>query len=234
MARERKQPDKEGPRLEYPEPDKLPVTTRQAAYLVRPDRGRLGEARREDPQRARGHPPLEDRPRRFSSTAACAARWCAKEPVTGVLQGVPNATVHVEDTDCSFLGLFPWEGPWIVVVVVLADLLQPRGDRDDDDRRVREVLRLDPALGHRPDPLVPQAAHLLPGDLPADDPRHLRRDPDPGHEAAVPGPAEPAGPAAVRRARPRSARAGRRAPRRKVARQAHAVRRAALVRPADR
>ena len=39
-----------------------------------------------------------------------------------------------------------------LVVVVLADLLQPRGDRDDDDRRVREVLRLDPALGHRPDP----------------------------------------------------------------------------------
>ena len=35
------------------------------------------------------------------------------EPVTGVIQGVPNATVHVEDTDCSFLGFFPVEGPWI-------------------------------------------------------------------------------------------------------------------------
>ncbi|HYI19942.1 MAG TPA: hypothetical protein VD836_14605 [Solirubrobacteraceae bacterium] len=34
------------------------------------------------------------------------------EPGTGVVQGVPNATVHVEDTDCSFLGFFPTEGPW--------------------------------------------------------------------------------------------------------------------------
>jgi hypothetical protein len=31
----------------------------------------------------------------------------------GVIEGVPNATVHVEDTDCSFLGFFPVEGPWI-------------------------------------------------------------------------------------------------------------------------
>jgi hypothetical protein len=34
------------------------------------------------------------------------------EPGTGVIQGVPNATVHVEDTDCSFLGFFPVEGPF--------------------------------------------------------------------------------------------------------------------------
>ena len=29
-----------------------------------------------------------------------------------MLHGVPNATVHVEDTDCSFLGFFPVEGPF--------------------------------------------------------------------------------------------------------------------------
>ena len=34
------------------------------------------------------------------------------EPGTGIIQGVPNATVHVEDTDCSFLGFFPVEGPF--------------------------------------------------------------------------------------------------------------------------
>jgi hypothetical protein len=34
------------------------------------------------------------------------------DPGTGVIQGVPNATVHVEDTDCSFLGFFPVEGPF--------------------------------------------------------------------------------------------------------------------------
>jgi hypothetical protein len=34
------------------------------------------------------------------------------DPVTGVDYPVPFATVHVEDTDCSFLGFFPVEGPW--------------------------------------------------------------------------------------------------------------------------
>ncbi|MGE5272850.1 MAG: hypothetical protein ACM3QU_03640 [Verrucomicrobiota bacterium] len=34
------------------------------------------------------------------------------EPGTGIIQGVPNATVHVQDTDCSFLGFFPVEGPF--------------------------------------------------------------------------------------------------------------------------
>ena len=35
-----------------------------------------------------------------------------RDPVTGVEYPVPFATVHVEDTDCSFLGLFPVEWPW--------------------------------------------------------------------------------------------------------------------------
>lgn len=35
-----------------------------------------------------------------------------KDPITGVEHPVPFATVHVEDTDCSFLGLFPTESPW--------------------------------------------------------------------------------------------------------------------------
>jgi len=34
------------------------------------------------------------------------------DPETGDLQPVPNATVHVEDTDCSFLGYFPEPWPW--------------------------------------------------------------------------------------------------------------------------
>ena len=34
------------------------------------------------------------------------------DPVTGVDHPVPFATVHVEDTDCSFFGLFPFESPW--------------------------------------------------------------------------------------------------------------------------
>src|SRR4051794_735599 len=38
-------------------------------------------------------------------------RVVKKDPATGTLYGVPNATVHVEDTDCSFLGFFPVESP---------------------------------------------------------------------------------------------------------------------------
>ena len=34
------------------------------------------------------------------------------DPFTGNELPVPFATVHVEDTDCSFLGLFPVESPW--------------------------------------------------------------------------------------------------------------------------
>jgi len=41
------------------------------------------------------------------------------DPVTGEQKGVPYATVHVEDTDCAFLGLFPVEDPlywWLWLV----------------------------------------------------------------------------------------------------------------------
>ncbi len=34
------------------------------------------------------------------------------DPVTGVTRPVPFATVHVEDTDCHFLGFFPPAEPW--------------------------------------------------------------------------------------------------------------------------
>lgn len=35
-----------------------------------------------------------------------------KDPVSGIDYPVPFATVHVEDTDCSFIGYFPVESPW--------------------------------------------------------------------------------------------------------------------------
>lgn len=43
-------------------------------------------------------------------------RICGKvvktDPTTGVDYPVPGATVHILDTDCTFLGLFPIESPW--------------------------------------------------------------------------------------------------------------------------
>lgn len=35
-----------------------------------------------------------------------------KDPVTGVEHPVPFATVHIEDTDCSFMAFFPAGSPW--------------------------------------------------------------------------------------------------------------------------
>jgi hypothetical protein len=39
-------------------------------------------------------------------------RVVKKDPATGVEYPVPFATVHIEDTDCSFLGYFPLAWPW--------------------------------------------------------------------------------------------------------------------------
>ena len=39
-------------------------------------------------------------------------RVVKKNQLSGELEGVPNATVHVEDTDCSFLGFFPVDHPY--------------------------------------------------------------------------------------------------------------------------
>ncbi len=40
-------------------------------------------------------------------------RVVKRDPVTGDLHPVPNATVHVEDTDCNFWGFFPGGSPWV-------------------------------------------------------------------------------------------------------------------------
>lgn len=49
-------------------------------------------------------------PKFFTHRRVCG-RVVKTDPVTGVVQGVPGATVHVMDTDCSFLGYFPVESP---------------------------------------------------------------------------------------------------------------------------
>jgi len=53
-------------------------------------------------------------PRRFRAAALPPhlRRVVKRDPVTGVLHPVPLPTVHVMDTDCSFLGFFPVEWPW--------------------------------------------------------------------------------------------------------------------------
>lgn len=41
-------------------------------------------------------------------------RVVKRDPVTGAEYGVPNATVHVEDTDCHFLGIHPPDVPHLL------------------------------------------------------------------------------------------------------------------------
>jgi hypothetical protein len=93
-------------------PDRRLVTARQAEYLAEisgvPAEKLAGAAIGEldDALRWRIDPEL------LLFRKVCG-RVVRVEPGTGVVQGVPNATVHVEDTDCSFLGFFPVEGPWL-------------------------------------------------------------------------------------------------------------------------
>src|SRR5260370_39243321 len=45
----------------------------------------------------------------FRRICGQVVRW---DPISGQYQPVPFATVHVMDTDCDFLGFFPFQGMW--------------------------------------------------------------------------------------------------------------------------
>jgi hypothetical protein len=115
MARSRNAPSaraKARPRSDFEDqPERRKLTERQAAYLeelsgVSADKliatplGELGDLLR-----------WKIDPHLLFFRKVCG-RVVRIEPGTGVIHGVPNATVHVEDTDCSFLGFFPVEGPF--------------------------------------------------------------------------------------------------------------------------
>lgn len=94
------------------EPDRLPLTERRARYLA--------EKTGVDAKKIVGKPLAEVHdalrwkldPKLFLFRRICG-RVVKKDPVTGQLLPVPNATVHVEDTDCHFLGYFPHPVPWV-------------------------------------------------------------------------------------------------------------------------
>lgn len=90
------------------EPDQLPVTERRAQHL--------SEISGVDVHKITGkkiadvHKLLKWK---VDSKLLLFRRICGqlvkKNPATGEMEPVPNATVHVEETDCSFLGFFPTE-----------------------------------------------------------------------------------------------------------------------------
>ncbi len=91
-------------------PDRRPISRAQAAYLA--------EISDVPAEKLVGRPigVLDDLlkwkidPELLFFRRVCG-RVVRRDPGSGVIQGVPNATVHVEDTDCSFLGFFPVENP---------------------------------------------------------------------------------------------------------------------------
>lgn len=92
-------------------PDQRLVTERQAAYLSKiasvPQKEIAGKtiAKVIDQLRWRVDPSL------LLFRRICG-RVVKPNPTTGDLEPVPNATVHVEDTDCSFFGFFPVQSPF--------------------------------------------------------------------------------------------------------------------------
>jgi hypothetical protein len=94
------------------DPDRLPLTERRAKYLAETAGVELeaiaGKTLAEVHERLRW---------RIDPSLLFFRRICGqvvkRDPVSGALLPVPNATVHVEDTDCSFLGYFPTLSPYV-------------------------------------------------------------------------------------------------------------------------
>ena len=95
----------------FPAPDQAPLNRIQAARLS----GLTGIAQDELAGRSiseiSARFPWQIDPDFFRFRQVCG-KVVKQDPVTGVQEPVPNATVTVEDTVCSFLGLFPVRIPW--------------------------------------------------------------------------------------------------------------------------
>ena len=92
-------------------PDQIPLTSRQADRLSKLTGVKVAELR------DRTIAQLTERLKwQIDLELLLFRRICGQvvktDPISGVDYPVPFATVHVEDTDCSFLGFFPIESPW--------------------------------------------------------------------------------------------------------------------------
>ena len=103
-------PPAPGPPDERP-PDERPLTRREAVYLAR--LASLETKQLEGLPIAKAHELVKWR---IDPALLLFRRICGKvvklNAATGAYEPVPNATVYVEDTDCSFLGFFPVENPF--------------------------------------------------------------------------------------------------------------------------
>ena len=100
------------------EPDERTLTTRQVAYLTEVtglETAKLAKLQLGELPDVIG--------KYFDPISLFYRKVCGRvvktDPATGIVHGVPGATVHVMDTDCSFLGFFPVEQPswwWLWLV----------------------------------------------------------------------------------------------------------------------
>ena len=111
MAKSTPRKDSRRKRLEPENPMERTLTKRQAAYFAEAagiDRDELVDVTVKD---------ITEKMRWYIDPSLwfyqqVCGRVVKTDPVTGQQHGVPFATVHVEDTDCTFLGLFPVEHPY--------------------------------------------------------------------------------------------------------------------------
>jgi len=107
-----RRPAAQGPRSpDETAPDQRVVSKRQAVYLAELSGVSSEELAGKPLAALEGLLRWKIDPELLGFRRVCG-RVVRRDPVTGVIQGVPNATVHVEDTDCTFLGFFPVENPW--------------------------------------------------------------------------------------------------------------------------
>lgn len=92
-------------------PDQLSLTARQATRLSKLTGVNAEELRKGTVAELSDRLKFKIEPDLLRFRRVCG-QVVKTDPVTGVDQPVPYATVHVEDTDCSFLWFFPVESPW--------------------------------------------------------------------------------------------------------------------------
>lgn len=110
-AKAKERPEQKPSELLDLDPDRLPVTERRAQYLS--DLAGIETKKITGKSIGEVHELLRWR---LDPQLTVFRRVCGqvvkRDPVTNALLPVPNATVHVEDTDCNFFGYFPSSSPY--------------------------------------------------------------------------------------------------------------------------
>src|SRR2546425_1913931 len=103
--------DKDPKKPEGSSPDQQRLTERQVARLAKATGVAAEELRKGNIAELADRLKFRIDPDLFRFRQICG-QVVKTDPVTGVDHPVPFATVHVQDTDCSFLWFFPVESPW--------------------------------------------------------------------------------------------------------------------------